>query len=267
LLARFALGRLIALKLKRQADAVLGYALATSCKPSMNGESRFLKEVGNGIKSFVDVGANRGEWTEQLLRLAPGAKGVLYEPGREALEILRLRFANNSLLTIRPLGCSDKDANLLFNEVPGAGETSTFVLGASPSCDGLAKIEVRRLDRDLIELGVETVDLLKIDAEGFDYRVLVGAGRLIEQQRIGLLQFEYNTSWANEGSTLLAALSYLKRSGYVVFAIRADGVWRMDSLDLGEYFRYSNFLAARHDWLGRLSGIVRGDVGELFRLW
>ncbi len=53
-------------------------------------------------------------------------------------------------------------------------------------------VEIKALDDVAEELGIERIDFLKIDAEGHDLYVLKGARRLLAEQRIGAIYFEFN---------------------------------------------------------------------------
>lgn len=89
--------------------------------------------------------------------------------------------------------------------------------------------------------------MLKIDAEGYDLHVLLGARGLLESRRIGVVQFEYNAPWARAGSTLSFAFQLLRGAGYRVFLLKAGGLYRFEPDRVGEYFHYSNFVALRLD--------------------
>src|SRR3954468_16629026 len=102
-----------------------------------------------------------------------------------------------------------------------------------------------RLDPEATRLGLDHIDLLKIDAEGYDLHVLRGAQRLLKEQRIDVIQFEYGEAWPYAGSTLSAAYQLLEGAGYQVFALKGEQLVKVDYQLYGEYFRYTNFVAAR----------------------
>ncbi len=85
--------------------------------------------------------------------------------------------------------------------------------------------------------------MLKIDAEGYDLRVLQGAKQLLRDQSIGVIQFEYNRPWAEAGSTLSAALKLLESCGYKVLLLKSTGLYNLDHSFYGECFYYANFVA------------------------
>src|ERR1019366_4019621 len=54
------------------------------------------------------------------------------------------------------------------------------------------KVPVETLDDVAMREGVTYIDFLKIDTEGHEFAVLCGASRLLRENRIGHIQFEFN---------------------------------------------------------------------------
>jgi hypothetical protein len=139
-----------------------------------------------------------------------------------------------------------------FYEEPDAGETS--------SATSLHTVRARRREiavvtvSELLERsGWDQLDVLKVDAEGWDFKVLLGASEYLATRRISVVQFEYGPAWAEAGCTLKAALDYLHGHGYAVLALSSSGAVRFDYARLGEFFSYSNFVAVTgpaRSWIG-----------------
>jgi len=132
---------------------------------------------------FVDVGSNVGSyalWAGDL-----GAEVIAIEPSPDAARRLRENVSlNNFPITVRQCGLADRQGRLTLS----TGEDSTNHLLLSPDAVG-DTIEVDTLDNvlgDRFAVGV------KIDVEGAERLVLDGARRALEQQRIGVLQIEWN---------------------------------------------------------------------------
>jgi FkbM family methyltransferase len=210
------------------------------------------------LNTFVDVGANRGDWAAAILNVSPNARGVIYEPGRVALDKLRKRYAGNAQVLIREAGCGSLSERLQFYEGPDGSEHSSFVYGGAASSFAIREVDVVRLDQDLPALGFPEVDFLKIDAEGLDFEVLAGSVGMLARQSIRLIQFEYGGGWRLAGATLLAAWRLLESHGYEIYLIRVDGLWRFDPEVVGEYYAYSNFLACAPCCKSTIEGVIRG---------
>ena len=68
------------------------------------------------------------------------------------------------------------------------------------------------------------IDLLKIDAEGYDLHVLKGFERMLSQGCVDVVQFEYNVKHSETHSMLGDYYSYLEAKGYVIGPVRQEGV-------------------------------------------
>ena len=133
-----------------------------------------------------------------------------------------------------------------FFEEEGAGETSSLVEGASIT--GKAReVQITTVDAEVERRGWPSVDFLKIDAEGYDFRVLEGARRLFENRKVSYGQFEYNAPWRLCGTTLTYAIRWLHNLGYECFLIKADGLHTPNVEAYREYYLYSNYAIIRND--------------------
>ncbi|HTV73579.1 MAG TPA: FkbM family methyltransferase [Candidatus Acidoferrales bacterium] len=119
---------------------------------------------------------------------------------------------------------------------------------------------VHTLDAALTALGWDEVDLLKIDAEGYDLQVMRGAESLIKSRRIGVIQFEYNRAWQLVGDTLRGAYLLLEEAGYKIFVLKRDGLFTLDYKLYEEYFEYTNFVAVAPGRMSQFKERVRGLI-------
>ncbi len=243
-LARSRAARHGALWVRNVATQLLAHRLAPTIDPDHNGEALLQRELAPWLCTVIDVGANRGEWTAHLLEAASGIETVCcYEPGSAALELLHRRFGSDERVKIIAAAVSDAAGGREFFEEPDAGETSSLVASHSSDLASSQPVRVVTIDDELDDLGIERVDLMKIDAEGMDLHILRGAERALRDHRIAVAQFEYGPAWAAVGSTLAAAFRLLRDHGYEVFALLPDGLHLYEPERTGELFVYSNFVA------------------------
>jgi hypothetical protein len=73
-------------------------------------------------------------------------------------------------------------------------------------------------------------------------------------KKVRAIQFEYGASWADAGCTLARAISYLAGYGYETYLLKDDAIKAFDYRMFGEFFRYSNFVAAMPGSLGAIQG-------------
>lgn len=137
---------------------------------------------------FVDVGANIGIYT--LLIASRGCDVIAVEPASEARRLLEVNLALNGLeaeIVDAALGRTSGRATLTAdlgssNYVVPNGESGGITEPATP-------VTVTTLD-DL--LGDRTAAGVKIDVEGFELDVVLGGCRSLREQRVGILQLEWN---------------------------------------------------------------------------
>ncbi|KXZ46827.1 hypothetical protein GPECTOR_40g561 [Gonium pectorale] len=73
------------------------------------------------------------------------------------------------------------------------------------------------VDREVARYGMQHVDVLKIDTEGYDPTVLSGAYLTLLAHRVSVVTFEYNSFWQRVNATLQQCVRYMDDLGYVCF--------------------------------------------------
>ena len=105
----------------------------------------------------------------------------------------------------------------------------------------VAPVTVTTLDEYLAD--VPHIDFLKIDTEGFEFEVLTGAQRLLQDRRPLYVQIEMNLHQLYRGHTLRSMGELLK--GYTPFQLLPRGMRPVDLDDPeANIFAYSNFVFA-----------------------
>ncbi|KAG2450962.1 hypothetical protein HYH02_004234 [Chlamydomonas schloesseri] len=75
-------------------------------------------------------------------------------------------------------------------------------------------VNVTTVDAYVRERGIDGIDILKIDTEGFDPSVLAGAYHTLLRHKAEVLSFEYHHYWSRSGASLPQCLGYLDQLGY-----------------------------------------------------
>ncbi len=252
----------LAVLVRNQCRCIIKYRLAESPDVNETGEVWLRQALAAECAYVVDVGANVGDWLASiaLLRAGEPFSALAYEPSSSAFARLSQRFGGNANVTLKNCAAGDQTAQLEFFEEYEAGKGSSIVSGFGAGAGFKRTVDVVRLDDEIAAAGWERVDLLKIDAEGYDMRVLIGARRHLEAGRVGAVQFEYNRSWQLAGDTLYAAMSFLQRCGYEVFVLKRDGLYSLNYGLYEEYFEYSNFVALSPRFADLKARFYRGTI-------
>lgn len=251
----------VAVRIRNQCRCIIKYHLAESPDTLATGEGWIREVAARHGRYFVDVGANVGDWASALGALAhDDFRLVAYEPSRSACALLESRFEGDSRVEVRDVALGDRPGELSFLEEHDAGKGSSLVPGLTPIHGTNHVVTVTTLDAELDRLSWPVVDFVKIDAEGYDFRVMKGACNLLKSQRIALLQFEYNRSWQLAGDTLFGAMSFLASHGYTTYLLKRDGLFVLNYNLYEEYFEYSNFVAVSPKHNAIVERFVRGTI-------
>lgn len=160
-----------------------------------------------GISLVLDVGANAGQFATEL-RKDLGYKGrlVSFEPSRDAFNLLRLSAQSVTQWEVVHGALGDFDGTMTLN-VSGNSYSSSFMdmlpahVEAAPQSRyvGQEDAVVVRLDTVFDDYcQTEDVVYLKIDAQGFEERILQGAIRSLHRIRIVQLEMSLTPMYAGE---------------------------------------------------------------------
>jgi len=254
-------GAAVATRIRNQCDAIIANHLSDGPDFETNGEKWLAERIAEGASVFVDVGANVGSWAMSFLRgMRSPALGLLIEPGTSAIAALRNRFLRYPIVELVEAAASDQIGEAIFYEEPSAGQTSSLIGNFTQPGATARRIGVTTVDVELSVRKIDYVDMLKIDAEGYDFRVLCGTADALKNHGIGIIQFEYNRPWAEAGSTLASALKLLNRLGYTTYLLKSAGLYLFNYDKYGEYYAYSNFVSVAPHKLSEVRPYIRGTV-------
>jgi FkbM family methyltransferase len=171
-----------------------------------------------------DVGANLGQTVDALLN-HPGVTVHAFEPTGKLFAALQEKYGSDERVVLVQAGASDRAgiAQLHINSLPilnslhPTNEQSSFKQGAEV---GVEQICLVTLDGYCSELGIDHIDVLKIDVQGHEPDVLAGAAKLIRDSKIDWLiaEVQFGDFYANGGNDLERIMAALG-GAYRVFAI------------------------------------------------
>jgi len=178
------------------------------------------------IDTVLDVGANSGQYAMNLRRGGYQGRIISFEPGREAFEALQKSARGDPLWICHKLALGDQDGELVLH-IAESSDFSSFlpltewVLESDPNARSRTeeRVPVTTLDAfwPTYNLGQSRV-LLKLDTQGFERQILLGATRSLEQ--ISALQLELSMSAIYVGQPRIEEMLPLLRTlGFELFAV------------------------------------------------
>jgi FkbM family methyltransferase len=190
---------------------------------------------------------------------SPPEHGLLFEPAPAFAAKLQNRFAEHRTIEVIEMAAGNASGVSAFFEQPDSPQNSSLIEASSSSSDvRVNDVIVTTIDAALASRGIRHVDLLKIDAEGCDLRVLQGASELLKRQAVDVVQFEYNDVWRQAGSKLADAYGLIEASGYELFLLKSAGLFKLRYHVFKEFYHYANFVAVSPAGLAAVKPLLKG---------
>jgi len=150
---------------------------------------RYLRPGG----TFVDIGANEGFFTVQAAKIVgPFGRVLAVEPQGRLQEVIRKNLELNGLtnVTLIKSAVSDQPGEAELHISPSTNTGSTGLSQSTRYRVPQEVVPVNTLEAILAKAGIQAVDLMKMDIEGFEYEAITGAEKLLKEKRIQALALE-----------------------------------------------------------------------------
>jgi len=201
-------------RLRNRADYVL---LNHSLDSDTNGEYWLLDNLPENAV-VLDVGFNMGDYTYQVLQRCPTANVYAFDPARAIQLAYEKKFAADKRIHFYPIGLSNESGELEFYDYDNECSSLTRRPDAGEE-KASYKVKVETLDQWGAQHGLEKIDLLKVDAEGFDANVLEGAVELLAAGKVGLVMFEYASGWVGNRRFLCDVVKLVEDTNYEMYQL------------------------------------------------
>jgi FkbM family methyltransferase len=232
--------------------------------PRTNGEYWLLEQAlqaSTAPQVLLDIGANRGNWTAEALRLVQPEASIhihAFEPSLATRSMLAARFVQSGAVTVQAYALADAQGEAIFyTREDGAGTNSL-----SPSSGPNAELtRVTTIDGFLQESGIATVSMVKIDTEGFDFLVLRGAQKTLHDGHMGVIQFEYNWRWLLNHACLRDVFELISNKPYRLGKLVGSDLELFDGwhAELDRFFETNYVLIRKDSPLCGLGSVVQFD--------
>lgn len=183
----------------------------------------------NQFNLIFDIGTNKGQSINQFLRVNPKVLIYGFEPNTNHYN----KLLGKKNLRIFNIGCSNVNSELTFHENI-LDESSTFeevdieskwlkkkadILGRSKNelIKSSYKVECVKLSSFIRKYSINEIDLIKIDVEGHEYKVLQGLFDQVVSFNVKFIQIESHNDdlYRNSNSDSIERL--LARNGFYIY--------------------------------------------------
>lgn len=180
------------------------------------------KLVNIGDTAF-DVGSHVGMLGFYLAKkVGEGGKVYCFEPFPDSFNKLNINLALNKFNNVftNNLAISDSIGTSKFYYQPNdyqlnsLGKVSDGIKKLSDSID----VSTETVDSYCTKNNINKINFLKIDTEGFEYNVLLGSEKMLNNKNIGIIQFEVaKTPLESIGKNPEEIIEYLNSKNYKVY--------------------------------------------------
>jgi len=219
-------------------------------------EKKLLKRLSTGALSgsvVIDIGANIGLFTLCLADIYKQSKIYSFEPSRDTFQILSSHI-NSSPFSDRvshySLAVSSFDGITTFLDDQSSSATNRLLSPqeslASNGKKQIYEVPTVSLDSFCSMHNIESIELLKVDVEGFEAQVLDGASMMLDQNRIKCIFLELCPSnLAAVGTSPLELWSMIDSLGLNAFRISPDSSLHPIDLVYFEQSKLENILLTK----------------------
>ena len=215
---------------------------------SLDKEFKYVKQfLGKDVSLLIDVGANYGAYTEELIENFPNSKVYLFEPQKYLYNFLINKYVGQDKIKIFNIALDELSKETLLNKsFDGDGNASIYKRAQFNNNTSLQeKISCKRFDEIITD---KRIDFVKIDVEGNEMKVLKGMGKVITKIRV--IQIEFGGTWIDSRFFYKDLFYFLKSKNFSLYRMAPGNLIKIDTYDeTDEYFTYTNFVATNNSIL------------------
>ena len=202
-------------------------------------ETQFVQRFLRPGMTVLDLGAHHGLYTLLASKLV-GRKGrvIAFEPSPKERKRLAkhiwLNGADNVRVEAQALGAESGEADLFLAD--GANDWCNSLRRPAESAGQTVRVQVRRLDDVVSQLGLSRLDFIKMDVEGAELDALRGATRILSgAARPVVLAEVYDIRTGPWGYAAREIVRFLAALNYRWFAVHEDGTLELVSVEQNSY--------------------------------
>jgi FkbM family methyltransferase len=185
----------------------------------------------NNSNVIFDVGANIGLTTIKFKKSYNSATIHSFEPVKKTFNILKETLKQYNVFP-HNLAFGSKNSTSMIKVYENSVLNSLIddsLIMSNNSTYTKENIEIQTIDYFCSINGIKEIDILKIDTEGYDYEVLLGAENMIKEKKVNFIFFEFyeigNKSNTYSSGSLTFINDYLTTNGYRFITFYTDTVF------------------------------------------
>ena len=155
---------------------------------------------------IFDVGANQGQSIERFRKIFPKCVIHSFEPIKNEFEMLRNKYSNDEKIKINNHAIGDEVGRKKFYITASTGNSSFNRVNKNTSWIKKRSIQnntsIEKYIKEIVEVNVNTldqycdinkikkIDILKIDTQGYEDKILAGSKNILKNNIINFIELE-----------------------------------------------------------------------------
>ena len=182
-----------------------------------------LKNVKEGF-TIIDVGGNIGQ-TAMMMAKQTGLNGrvISFEPFQKTYEDFKYNLLLNKNIqniTLENIGLGERSENLqMVEECETNSGGNRIAISEGEKKEESPYVHIISLDEYIEKQKVKKIDLIKIDVEGFEMKVLKGAKNTLKKDKPDLFIEIDNDNLGKQGDSAESMINFLLENNYAIFDV------------------------------------------------
>lgn len=156
--------------------------------------------------TIFDIGANKGQSIERFRKIFPNSIIHSFEPNKAEFEIISKKYQNDKKIIINNIAIGDKieKKNFFITALSGTSSFNKLNLNTqwikkrssqyNTSIEGYTKkvveVDVLTLDQYCKNNSIDTIDIVKIDTQGYEDKILGGSSEILKKNIVKMIELE-----------------------------------------------------------------------------
>jgi FkbM family methyltransferase len=163
------------------------------------------------IVTVIDIGSHKGEFINSVLNISSVSNVISFEPQKNIFDLLQKSFSNNTKINLNNSAVAEKSGKKIMqinklsdtstlNEVDNSSlffKFKSFLLHEKNSVISEEVVSTTTIDSFFKNKKLCKNVLLKIDTEGYEFNVLLGAKKTIQRIKYVLIENQFSKMYKN----------------------------------------------------------------------
>ena len=205
----------------------------------LNFDDIYKLKINKKKPMIFDVGANRGQSIERFIKILNDPMIHAFEPNIDEFENLIKKFSLNKNIYLNNIGISEKNETLELNVTVNTGNSSFYKINKNTDwikirskqfnidednyITNIRKVNCEMLDEYTSKNKIDEINLLKIDTQGYEDKVLSGASNLINNKKIEFIELEIMLDDVYEKTMTFYEIEKKLKNNYKLYGIDYQG--------------------------------------------